>query len=150
MNLASAPVLLLTSPLGDRLEPAAKWSLLAYGILLIAGGVLGYVLPEKPSKASLIAGSITGALAIVAFFLAGSNPRAGFALGLAVAALTGVMMLAVQPWVETLPDSDQRTSTLALTLNVIIGGGLLALGAIMIWSTRKPRPVAPAAVATES
>jgi hypothetical protein len=64
--------------------------------------------------------------------------------------LTGVMMLAVQPWVSALPDSDPRTSNLALTLNLIIGGGLVILGAIMIWATRKPRPQAAPAVVVES
>lgn len=92
MSFPLSLLVLPAFPLGLQLGPAAEWSLLAYGILLIAGGILGYVLPEKPSKASLIAGSATGALAIAAFFLARSNARAGFALGLAVAALTGAMM----------------------------------------------------------
>ncbi|HOA75369.1 MAG TPA: hypothetical protein PL151_10615 [Phycisphaerae bacterium] len=53
--------------------------------------------------------------------------------------LTGVMMLAIQPWIKTTGGSDPRTGTLALVLNLIIGGGLVVLGAIMIWVTRKPR-----------
>lgn len=64
--------------------------------------------------------------------------------------LTGVMMLIVQPWVKILPDSDLRTGNLALTLNLIIGGALVLLGAIMIWSTKKPRPAPSSAVAMES
>jgi len=53
--------------------------------------------------------------------------------------LAGVLMLAVQPWVKALPDSDPRTGTFALTLNLGIGIGLMAIGALMAWLTRKPR-----------
>jgi uncharacterized membrane protein (UPF0136 family) len=71
---------------------AARWALLIYGILMIVGGILGYVLPEKPSKISLISGSLSGLLAIAAFFIAGGSPTPGLAIGLVVAAGVGYMM----------------------------------------------------------
>ena len=77
---------------GLTLETAAIWSLFAYGVLLVVGGVLGYVLPEKPSKASLIAGVITGGLSIGAFFLARQSGSPGLILGLVVATVTELMM----------------------------------------------------------
>ena len=71
---------------------AARWALLAYGILMIIGGILGYVLPQKPSKISLIAGSVSGIIAIAAFFIARGSPVPGLAIGLVVAAGVGYMM----------------------------------------------------------
>ena len=63
----------------------ATTTLLIYGALLIVGGVLGYVLPEKPSKISLFAGGGTGLLAIAAYFLAEAPTM--FVIGAVVASL---------------------------------------------------------------
>ena len=78
-----------------ELTNVVAWMLLVYGILLIIGGILGFVLPEKPSKISLIAGGISGVLAIVAFQLArGEPPTGGLILGFVVAtANEGFMMI---------------------------------------------------------
>ena len=46
---------------------AAKIYFIAFGVLTIAGGILGYV--KAGSVASIIAGSITGVLLLVAAFL---------------------------------------------------------------------------------
>ena len=72
---------------------AARWALLVYGILMIVGGVLGYVLPKTPSKISLIAGGASGVLAIVAWLIARGDPVPGFAMGLVIAGGVGFMML---------------------------------------------------------
>jgi len=74
---------------------AARYTLLIYGILMIVGGILGYKLPKKPSKISLIAGCASGALAIVSFLIATFEESAtsGLAIGLVVAVGVGVMML---------------------------------------------------------
>ena len=61
----------------------ARILLVVYGVLLIAGGVMGYA--SKGSMASLIAGSVSGVLAILAFGLSLGRPRTGLALGLIVA-----------------------------------------------------------------
>src|SRR6478752_185256 len=54
-----------------------------FGIVAVAGGVLGYA--RAKSKASLIAGSVSGALLIVAGLLSPSIP--GFVLALVVSVL---------------------------------------------------------------
>ena len=78
-----------------RLVQAARYALLAYGIFMIVGGILGYVLPKTPSKISLIAGCISGLLALVAFFVSSleSWTTPGLAVGLVVSAGIAVMML---------------------------------------------------------
>lgn len=71
----------------------ARWSILAYGVLMIVGGILGYVLPKTPSKISLIAGCASGVLALLAYFVARSERSTpGFALGLVVVGGVGGMM----------------------------------------------------------
>jgi len=54
-----------------------------YGILLMVGGLVGYL--KAGSRPSLIAGPISGALALAAMVYAGRNP-AGVWLGFALAA----------------------------------------------------------------
>ena len=64
----------------------ARFFLFVFGVLTIAGGVMGFV--KAKSKASLIAGGISGALLVVAGSLTPST--AGLALGLVVSlALAG-------------------------------------------------------------
>lgn len=53
-----------------------------FGAFVVFGGVLGYV--KAASKASLIAGGITGGLLIVSAFLVAQNFTAGKILGLVV------------------------------------------------------------------
>src|SRR5215831_13859048 len=50
-----------------------------FGLLTIAGGVMGYV--KAGSTASIIAGSISGVLLLLAGFLLSAQPTAGLALG---------------------------------------------------------------------
>ena len=61
-----------------------KFYLFGFGVLTIAGGVMGFV--KAKSRASLIAGSISGALLILAGYLVGTNGRLGLFLGLGVSA----------------------------------------------------------------
>ena len=70
----------------------ARWALIVYGALMIIGGILGYVLPEKPSKISLISGAAIGILAIAASFIARSEVLPGLAMGLVVAAVSALML----------------------------------------------------------
>ena len=71
----------------QQLESFLPWILLGYGILLVVGGVLGYVLPKKPSKASLIAGSVTGIAAIAAYFILPEQRSVALGIGVGVSAL---------------------------------------------------------------
>jgi uncharacterized membrane protein (UPF0136 family) len=67
----------------------AKIYLFLFGVLTIAGGVMGFV--KAGSRASLIAGGVSGALLLVAGYLVGaSNGLAGLILGLVLSlALAG-------------------------------------------------------------
>jgi uncharacterized membrane protein (UPF0136 family) len=58
---------------------------LIFGILTIAGGVMGYV--KAGSTASIIAGSISGLLLLVAAFLLPSQVVVGLTIGLIVSVL---------------------------------------------------------------
>jgi uncharacterized membrane protein (UPF0136 family) len=67
---------------------AAKIYFILFGILTIAGGVIGYV--KAGSVASIIAGSITGVLLIVAAFLVPEHR----AIGLATAFIISLLLAA--------------------------------------------------------
>ena len=64
----------------------AKIYFIIFGLLTIAGGVMGYV--KAGSMASIIAGSISGILLLVAAFLLPSN----LALALGLAALVSLAL----------------------------------------------------------
>jgi uncharacterized membrane protein (UPF0136 family) len=64
---------------------AAKVYFIVFGILTIAGGVIGYV--KAGSMPSIIAGSISGILLLVAAFLLPDQRVAGLAIGLIVSLL---------------------------------------------------------------
>jgi len=56
--------------------------LFVFGAITVAGGVMGFV--KAQSKASLIAGGVSGALLLLAGYLVGTNGKAGWVLGLIV------------------------------------------------------------------
>ena len=60
----------------------AKIYFIIFGILTIAGGIIGYV--KAGSTPSIIAGSITGILLIIAAWLLPEHRAAGLAAGLIV------------------------------------------------------------------
>jgi uncharacterized membrane protein (UPF0136 family) len=88
-------------------------------ILMIVGGILGYVLPKNPSKVSLIAGGASGLRAIVAFFIMARNQTAGLAIALVVSAGVAVMM------VPRIKQAKKPQSTLGII-------GLSAVTAILV------------------
>lgn len=62
-----------------------------YGLLLIAGGMMGYV--KSKSRVSLFAGAIAGGLCVGATWLSLDQPADGFTIGSLVAfLLTGVFI----------------------------------------------------------
>ena len=67
---------------------AAKIYFIVFGVLTIAGGVVGYV--KADSVASIIAGSITGILLLVAAFLLPEHR----AIGLATAFIVSLLLAA--------------------------------------------------------
>ena len=64
---------------------AAKIYFIVFGLLTIAGGVVGYV--KAGSVPSIIAGSITGVLVLVAAFIMPEHRVAGLATALIVSLL---------------------------------------------------------------
>jgi uncharacterized membrane protein (UPF0136 family) len=64
---------------------AAKVYFIIYGLLTIAGGIVGYV--KAGSVISIIAGSISGLLLLVAAFLLPDHKTAGLIVGLVVSVL---------------------------------------------------------------
>lgn len=67
---------------------AAKLYFIVFGILTIIGGVIGYV--KAGSAASIIAGSISGILLLVAAFLLPAHMVVGLTIGLLISlALAG-------------------------------------------------------------
>ena len=64
---------------------AAKIYFIIFGLLTIIGGVMGYV--RAGSTASIIAGSISGILLLIAAFLMPNNVVAGLALAAVVSIL---------------------------------------------------------------
>ncbi len=61
-----------------------RFYLFGFGVLTIAGGVMGFV--KAKSRPSLIAGSVSGALLVLAGYLVGTSGRIGLFLGLGVSA----------------------------------------------------------------
>jgi uncharacterized membrane protein (UPF0136 family) len=64
---------------------AAKIYFIVFGLLTIAGGIMGYV--KAGSVASIIAGAITGVLLVVAAFLLPEHRVAGLATALVISVL---------------------------------------------------------------
>ena len=64
---------------------AAKIYFIAFGVLTIAGGIVGYV--KAGSMASIIAGSITGILLLVAAFLLPQHRATGLATAFIISLL---------------------------------------------------------------
>jgi len=64
---------------------ATKIYFIVFGILTIAGGIIGYV--KAGSVASIIAGSITGVLLLVAAFLLPEHRAAGLTSALIISLL---------------------------------------------------------------
>ena len=85
-----------------------------YGVLSLVGGVIGYV--KAKSKASLIAGGVSGLVLIGSAVLATSAPLAGFAL----ASLVSVALVARFAKSAV----AKRANAIAI---VMIGGGLAVL-----------------------
>jgi uncharacterized membrane protein (UPF0136 family) len=70
---------------------AAKIYFIVFGVLTIAGGIVGYV--KAGSVASIIAGSITGVLLLVAAFLLPEHRMVGFATALIVSLLLAAQFI---------------------------------------------------------
>ena len=100
---------------------AAKIYFIVFGLLTIAGGIVGYV--KAGSVASIIAGSITGILLLVAAFLLPEHRAAGLATALIVS-----LLLAAQFVPKFLRTSRVMPAGMMSVLSVI---GIIV--AIVVW-----------------
>lgn len=92
----------------------AIWAAAGYGILSLVGGVMGYV--KAKSRASLIAGGLSGLILIAGAALATSQPVAG----LAIAAVVSAALVA------RFAKSAMRKGPSPIAY-VMVGGGLAVL-----------------------
>ncbi len=70
---------------------AIQVAILLYALIIIAGGVMGYV--SAKSTPSLISGLVSGAVLIVALALSIRQPKIGFGLAALVALALGIFFL---------------------------------------------------------
>ena len=81
---------------------SARIFLFIFGVVTVAGGILGFV--KASSKPSLIAGGIAGALLLLAGWLAGTQGRVGYIVGLVVSlALAGRFVTAFGKTKKVMP-----------------------------------------------
>src|ERR1044072_9977842 len=99
----------------------AKIYFIAFGALTIAGGVVGYV--KAGSVASIIAGSVTGILLLVAAFLLPEHRAIGLATALIIS-----LLLAAQFAPKFIRTGRVMPAGMMAILSVI---GLIA--AIVVW-----------------
>jgi len=95
------------------LQTIAVGIVAGYGVLSLAGGLMGYV--KAKSRASLIAGGASGLVLIGSAVLATTHPVAGFVLA-SVVSLALVLRFA--------KSAAKRASPVAV---VMIGGGVVVL-----------------------
>ena len=88
--LTSAPAAINSESIRKRME-AAKIYFIVFGALTIIGGIVGYI--KAGSVASIIAGSITGVLLLVAAFLLPEHRMVGLATALIVSLLLAAQFL---------------------------------------------------------
>src|SRR5438477_9889008 len=88
----------------------AKIYFIIFGILTIAGGIIGYV--KAGSTVSIIAGSISGLLLLLAAWLMPEHQAAGLIVALVVSLLLAAQFI-------TLPRSEEHTSELQSHVNLV-------------------------------
>ena len=72
-------------PIALEMISAVRIYFVVFGILTIAGGIIGYV--SKGSVPSIIAGSVSGILLLVSAFLLPRNPAAGLIMAALISLL---------------------------------------------------------------
>jgi len=65
------------------------WMILIFAVVMFAGGLIGYM--TAGSRASLISGTVSAALLVLAFFLARTNPVQGLQAAAVLSAMLAVV-----------------------------------------------------------
>jgi len=95
----------------------ARIYFIVFGILTIAGGVIGYL--KAGSMASIIAGSITGILLLVAAFILPQNLTAGLALAVIVSLLLAIQF--VPKFIQTGKAMPAGMMSVLSVIGVVLG-----------------------------
>jgi uncharacterized membrane protein (UPF0136 family) len=112
----------------NNLFVIATWSILAYGVIVLLGGVMGYV--KAKSQVSLFSGVGSGIALLVAWFICRQMPL----VGLGLATFLGLVLFTVFiiRFLKTrafMPSGLMMVFSLAATLVFLLGllstGGLL-------------------------
>lgn len=111
------------------LFPIATWSILIYGVVVLLGGVMGYI--KAKSQVSLLSGVGSGIALVIAWFICTQNSMAGLAL----AALLGLILsiVFIMRFIRTrsfMPSGLMMLLSMAATVVFVLGllstNGLLA------------------------
>lgn len=106
----------------------ANWSILIYGVVVLLGGVMGYL--KAKSKVSLLAGSGSGIALLAAWFISRQFPLAG--LGLATVIGLILCIVFVMRLLRTrsfMPSGMMMVGSLVATVVFLLG--LLSTGGIL-------------------
>lgn len=113
----------------NNLFPIATWSILIYGLIVLLGGVMGYV--KAKSQASLYSGVGSGIALLITWFICTQNPLIG--LGLATLLALVLFVVFVIRFFRTrtfMPAGLMMMLSLSATVLFALGlfstGGLLA------------------------
>jgi uncharacterized membrane protein (UPF0136 family) len=91
----------------------------AYGLLLLAGGLMGFA--KGGSRVSLYAGGITGGLCLGAVWLSVDHPGEGYTIGALVAfLLTGVFINRFRKTKKAMPAGMLMLLSLAVGLSLMM------------------------------
>lgn len=98
--------------------------MVAYGVLMLAGGAMGYATAR--SLKSLIAGVVSAVLIGIAYYLSREHPRLGFGIGAAVSAgLILVFVIRVQEILAQTPAKSVASNIGLASLSGIVALYLL-------------------------
>lgn len=75
----------------NNLFQIATWSILIYGVLVLLGGVMGYV--KVKSQMSLYSGVGSGVALLLAWFISRQNPQIGLGMAAAIALILFVVFV---------------------------------------------------------
>ncbi len=109
----------------NNLFPIATWSILIYGLVVLLGGVMGYV--KAKSQASLYSGVGSGIALLITWFIGTQNPVAGLGLATLLAlVLFVVFVLRFSRTRAFMPAGLMML--LSLVATVLFGLGLISTG----------------------
>lgn len=107
----------------NNLFQIANWFIPIYGLVVLLGGVMGYV--KAKSQVSLFSGAGSGIALLVAWFIARQNPSAGLGLA-ALVALVLLVVFAVRLFRTRAFMPAGLMMVVSLAATVIFSLGLLA------------------------